>query len=227
MVNQKHANALIERYTKLEGRPPRIAYTPMSGTLPVPSSNSTLLSPGLAAEYRSMVGIAMYMSQERYDLQYTTKTLASCLKNPTKEAWMALGRLIGYLRFSEQFGLKMKKTCKGCSFMQSQMDVMEEKQSNLLETFSDSDWSGSADMKSTSSAVHMLNGVVIHSTSRSQKCISLSSTEAEWYAASSSTCDGFYLQHIIEFLTCNDCERLHLYTDNSAVRMLSLKCGVG
>ena len=223
----KHANALIERYTKLEGRPPRIAYTPMSGTLPVPSSNSTLLSPGLAAEYRSMVGIAMYMSQERYDLQYTTKTLASCLKNPTKEAWMALGRLIGYLRFSEQFGLKMKKTCKGCSFMQSQMDVMEEKQSNLLETFSDSDWSGSADMKSTSSAVHMLNGVVIHSTSRSQKCISLSSTEAEWYAASSSTCDGFYLQHIIEFLTCNDCERLHLYTDNSAVRMLSLKCGVG
>ena len=39
----KHAVALIERYTKLEGRPPRVAYTPMSGTLPVPSSTSTLL----------------------------------------------------------------------------------------------------------------------------------------------------------------------------------------
>ena len=82
-------------------------------------------------------------------------------------------------------------------------------------------------MKSTSSAIHMLNGVVIHSTSRSQKCISLSSTEAEWYAASSATCDGFYLQHIVEFLTNNSCERLSLYTDNSAVRMLTLKCGVG
>ncbi len=97
----------------------------------------------------------------------------------------------------------------------------------MIETFSDSDWSGAGDMKSTSSAVHMLNGVVIHSTSRSQKCISLSSTEAEWYAASSATCDGLYLQHIVDFLKNNSCERLYLYTDNSAVRMLSLKCGVG
>ena len=49
----------------------------MSGTLPVPSPTSTLLSAELAAEYRSMVGIAMYMAQERYDLQFATKTLAS------------------------------------------------------------------------------------------------------------------------------------------------------
>lgn len=39
--------------------------------------------------------------------------------------------------------------------------------------------------------------------------------------------DGFYLQHIVEFLTNSNCDRLQLYTDNSAVRMLSLKCGVG
>ena len=111
--------------------------------------------------------------------------------------------------------------------MESQVDVMEERPSNVLESFSDSDWSGAGDMKSTSSAVHMLNGVVIHSTSRSQKCISLSSTEADWYAASSSTCNGFYLQHVVELLLNNNCDRLHLYTDNRAVRMLSLKCGVG
>ena len=140
---------------------------------------------------------------------------------------MALGRLIGYLRFSDQFGLKMKRTCKGCTFMESQIGVIEERSTNVLETFSDSDWSGAGDLKSTSSAVHMLNGVVVHSTSRSQKCISLSSTEAEWFAASSSTCDGFYLQHIVEFLTNSNCDRLQLKTDNNDVRMLSLKCGVG
>ena len=111
--------------------------------------------------------------------------------------------------------------------MEFQMDIQNERNRNVIEMFSGSDWSGAGDTKSTSSAVHMLNGVVIHSTSRSQKCISLSSTEAEWYAASSATCDGFYLQHIVNFLTNNGCERLSLYTDNSAVRMLSLKCGVG
>ena len=82
-------------------------------------------------------------------------------------------------------------------------------------------------MKSTSSAVHVMNGIVIHSTSRSQKCISLSSTEAEWYAASAGVCDAYYLQHIVEFVINSSCNVLILHTDNSAVRMLSLKFGVG
>ena len=47
-------------------------------------------------------------------------------------------------------------------------------------------------MKSTSSALHTLNGLVIFSTSCSQKCISLSSTEAEWYSASSGVCDALW-----------------------------------
>ena len=46
----RHADALIERCSKLEGKPPRVAYTPISGTLPVPSSHSTVLSSKMAAE---------------------------------------------------------------------------------------------------------------------------------------------------------------------------------
>ncbi len=47
----RHAHALIERCSKLiEGKPPCVAYTPISGTLPVPSSHSTLLSSKMAAE---------------------------------------------------------------------------------------------------------------------------------------------------------------------------------
>ena len=58
----------------------------------------------------------MYMAQERFDIRYATKTLASSLKNPTKRSWMDLGRLIGYLRFSENFALRMEKCEKGRSF---------------------------------------------------------------------------------------------------------------
>ena len=122
----KHAYALIERYSNIEGKPPRVAYTPISDTLPAPSSHSTLLSSKMAAEYRTMVGIAMYMAQERFELQYATKTLASCLKTPTQDAWVALGRLVGYLRYSEQFGLNMKKACRGSTFMELHMDVQNE-----------------------------------------------------------------------------------------------------
>ena len=202
-----------------------VAFTPCSDSISL--SKSDFLSPTRAAEYRSLVGIAMYLAQQRYDLQYATKTLASFLQQPTKSSWDALGRLVGYLRFSEDFGLKMEQSKRGSTFMEALLKQHHERDRNTLEIFSDSDWSGSGDMKSTSSAVHVMNGIIIHSTSRSQKCISLSSTEAEWYAASSGVCDAYYLQHIVEFVTNGNCKNVTLHTDNSAVRMLSLKFGVG
>ena len=99
----KHASAMIERFSNIDGKLPRIAFTPTSGSLNL--CDSDFLPPLRAAEYRSLVGIAMYLAQERFDLQYPTKTLASCLQPPTRAAWSALGRLVGYLRFSEDFGL--------------------------------------------------------------------------------------------------------------------------
>ena len=47
------------------------------------------------------------------------------------------------------------------------------------------------------------------------------------HAASSGVCDAYYLQHIVEFVTNGNCNILTLQTDNSGVRMLSLKFGVG
>ena len=224
-AENKHASALIERFSKIDGKPPRAAYTPCSESILL--SKADLLSPALATEYRSLVGIAMYLAQERFDLQFVTKTLAGFLQQPTKSAWRALGRLVGYLRFSEDFGLKMEQNKRGSTFMEAFLNQYHEREKNTIEIYSDSDWSGSGDMKSTSSSVHVMNGIIIHSTSRSQKCISLSSTEAEWYAASSGVCDAYYLQHIVEFITGGNCNILTLHTDNSAVRMLSLKFGVG
>ena len=140
----------------------------------------------------------MYLAQERFDLQYATKTLANHLQQPTTSAWNALGRLIGYLRFSEDFCLKMEQSKRGSTFMEAQLKQHHEREKNTIEVYTDSDWSGSGEMKSTSSAVHVVNGIIVHSTSRSQTCISLSSTEAEWYSASSGVCDAYYLQHIID-----------------------------
>ena len=100
-------------------------------------------------------------------------------------------------------------------------DVEFDQEENLLEVFTDSDWSGAGDMRSTSAAIHVLNSVVIDSTSRIQKCISLSSTEAEWYSASSGVCDAMFLHHILSFLTCGNIETLCLHTDKGAVKMLA------
>ena len=222
----KHIHTMYERYTAANGKPPKLCKTPCSV-----GSQTFACDPHLekplhdlqANEFRSLVGIAMYVSQERFDVQFATKNLASSLKSPTQKAWQDLGRLIGYMKFSENFALKMKRTTKGCSFFESNNQVDSRERLNCVETFSDSDWSG----KSTSAAVHCVNGIVVWSTSRTQKCISLSSTESEWYAATSGACDGLYLHHVISFLCDGEMKCLTLHTDNSAVRMLSKKLGAG
>ena len=63
-------------------------------------------------------------------------------------------------------------------------------------------------------------------TSRT-KCISLSSTEAEWYAATSAVCDSLFLHDILSFLIDDKLESVMLHTDNSALKMLSNKLGAG
>ena len=90
----KHAtsSALFKRCSNIEGKLLRVAFTPSSDSISI--SKSDLLPPSRATEYRSLVGIAMYLAPERFDLQYATKTLASHLQQPTKSAWNALGPLV-------------------------------------------------------------------------------------------------------------------------------------
>ena len=206
----------------------RSAKTPCNTSSTATSLDAAMekpLSETLSVEFRSLVGIAMYVSQERFDLQFATKSLANYLKSPTKRAWVELGRLVGYMKFSERFALRMRKTSKGSSFQGVMFgnESETETRNNLIETYSDSDWSN----RSTSAAVHVLNGIVIWPTSKTQKCISLSSTEAEWYAATSAVCDSLFLHHILSFLTDDEVGPVILHTDNSAVKMLSNKLGAG
>lgn len=224
----KHVNTLVDRFSKADGRMPKLFKSPCVASSSFEKKNSSLLPESLASEYRSLVGIVMYLGQQRMDIQFCCKILASDLKNPYWSSWDCLRRLVGYLRWSQDFAVNMPSTFKGCTFMEHlHGGSSEERKPNIVEVFSDSDWSGSADYKSTSSAVHCLNGIVVYTTCRGQKCISLSSTEAEWYAASASTCDAFLIQHVVDFVTERDIGTLTLHVDNSAVRMLSLKLGAG
>lgn len=97
----------------------------------------------------------------------------------------------------------------------------------LLETFSDSGWSGSkSTRRSTFSAIHMVNGVAVMTSSRGQKSVSLSSAEAELNALVSAAADGVYVKRRLEFLVDemvgHDC-----LVDNSAAVHVSHKRGPG
>ena len=227
----KHVTTILEKFTKADGgKVPKMFKSPCVSSSGFNPSGAKLLSEEMASEFRSLVGIAMYLSQHRNDIQFCVKTLATDLKSPTWVSWDRLRRLAGYLRFSQDFAISMEKSCKGTTFLERQFHSNHEAKTdkrNCIEVFTNSDWSGGGDFRSTSSAVHTLNGLVTFTTCRTQKAISLSSTEAEWYSASSGVCDSMYLRHIVDFITEGDIDEVILHVDNSAVRMLSLKPGSG
>ena len=156
---------------------------------------SNLITPQDAAIYRSIVGMGIYLSQERLDIAYTTKELASKMTSPTEAALQHMRKLVRHLKETDYQHILLPMCEKGYG-VQTRSDYPW-----LLESFTDADWSGSKTRRSTSAAVHAINGVIVHSTSRTQKMVSLSSAESELHALVAGACDGICLWYSLEFLT--------------------------
>ncbi len=138
-----------------------------------------------ATTYRSLVGMAIYLSQERLDISFTVKELASKMSRPTITAMSRLKKLLGYLKQTMGYSMKLQipehgrgaRCTSSCGY--------------ILESYSDSDWAGNkAHRRSTSSAVHLINACTVFATSRSQRVVSLSSAEAELHALVAAVADG-------------------------------------
>ena len=214
----KHIRHAHEQYTKLNGKPPRLYNTP-SNAQTFAEDHTELLDAKKSEAFRSMVGALLYVSLDRGDVQYSVKQLASYLQNPTKHSWIMLGRLIGYLKQSEMYASTMYKSKLGASLFSRIANGSPDYEHVLIESFSDADWS----CKCTSSGCHYISGNLVFSTSRSQKAISLSSTESEWYAAISTAIDSLHIMHIVVFL--GGTVSLVMRVDNTAVVSISTKLG--
>ena len=215
----KHIKQAYDVYTMHNHKPPRL-YTTPTVQQQFAVDHTEQLTEKMSGVYRSLVGALLYVSHERADVQYATKSLAAYLKNPTKHSWVMLGRLIGYLKATENYAITMHQTAPNTSVLAKVNGGQGDDKGILLESFSDADW----DCRCTSAGVHYVSGNLVYSTSRTQKAISLSSTESEWYAATSTTVDSLHLRHLIQFLLDIVPEHV-LRVDNSAVISISTKLG--
>ena len=172
--------------------------------------------------YRSIIGLLLYLSRDRIDIMFTVKELATSMSKPTLCSLQRLRRLMGYLRHTGDMGMKLPvpefgkgKRKEGCECEW------------ILETFTDADWSSNkAHRKSTSCAVHFMNGCFAFASSRTQKVISLSSAESELQSMVSRCCDGLFIKRCAEFLFAAPVKHFQ-WTDNSAARQLVARQGVG
>ena len=183
--------------------------------------------------YRSAVGTLLYMAGDRPDIQFHVKELAGRLQSPTEGAWKALEKLVGYLATTMDMHLVMRSQTKSNSFRNrtrglTTAPMFEEAEHMwLLEVTCDSDWSGNKQTRSSTSAgCIFLAGNWIHSYARTQKNITLSSTEAEYVALVSGASEGLLLKAAVEHLT-GEQVKLVIYGDNSSSIAIAQKEGVG
>ena len=173
-----------------------------------------------ASEYRSCVGILLYLATDLPHCQHTIRWLSTGMATPTVRKKDVLRRLVSYLHGT-------KGVCLGLKYKGDHVGVhhqyFEDPDSVHLEVFSDSDWaSNKSDRKSVSGGYICMGSCFMYSSSRTQKVISLSSGEAEVYAASSSACGSILL-----FCYRQAGVVVHHLLDSSAARGILSRQGVG
>ena len=123
-------------------------------------------------------------------------------QNPTTEHWTAVKHVFKYLKGNPDFCLSFRK-CK-----------------NGLEVigFTDADWGGSEDRKSTSGYCFSLNenGPVVSWKSQKQTTVALSTCEAEYVAMTLALQEAEYLLHLLNEINVKRLKSATLYSDNQS-----------
>ena len=147
------------------------------------------LDPELHSRYRTGTGMLLYMvKHSRPDLANAVRELTKCLDGASERAYKEMLRVIKYLLDTSEKGLKVFPGGFG-------------KTKWLLVLYSDSDWAGDKnDRKSIGGYMLFLNGVLICWRSKGQKVVSLSSSEAEFYACSEAVKEIPFVVQLLLFL---------------------------
>lgn len=126
--------------------------------------------------YASVVGSCLYLQAlTRPDISYACSQLSRYLKNPGPEHLAAANYLLCYIAGTSHLGIRYSALG----------DLTGLGQRNDLSSFVDADWAGDLDTRisQTGFIIFLAGGLVDYRSAR-QRCISLSSAESEFVAAS-------------------------------------------
>ena len=216
------ATTAINKVAARYGAPARSSKVPMLETdadlrdlpLPVVDSVEWVDLRHRAEVYRSMVPAMLYIATTcRPDIAFAIGILCRCLDNPTERHIEAAFILLAYLIDTPDLGVQYTHdpNNKGLHAVYSKLK-------EGMHSLSDSDWSSG---KSISGYVIMLAMGAVMWASKKQPVTALSSTEAEYYAASSCGVDTLATQNFKEDLTGVEELQTPVFVDNSGAVSLA------
>ena len=140
-----------------------------------PKEDATVLSEEEMKLYRTGVGMLLYLVKySRPDIANAVRELSKGMKEATPDAMKELKRVIKFVLNTKDFGLKLEP-----KLVNNRGDKWS------IVVYSDSDWAGDPDTRiSVTGFIIYVMGCAVAWKSKAQKSVSLSSSEAEWYALS-------------------------------------------
>jgi len=175
--------------------------------------------------YRQAVGCLLWLAMgTRPDIAYAVSQVARFCENPGREHWEAVQRIFRYLAGTLDLGLVYTRTEKplngvvACdSLVVPVLDPGAFEVSAELKVYSDSDHARCQDTRrSVTGFIFYLAGAPICWQSRQQPTVALSSMEAEYMAACSTTQEALWLVAILKGLGFQQSQPVKILEDNSS-----------
>ncbi len=135
--------------------------------------------------YQSAVGSLLHLStRTRPDIAYAVSSVAKFCSQPARQHWVAVKRIMRYLNGTQNLGIHYtadnKTECTG---------------------YSDADWAGDLDdRRSTSGYIFQIAGASVSWRSVKQKCVALSTAEAEYMALSGAAQEAVWMRQLLSDL---------------------------
>ncbi|KAJ9555883.1 hypothetical protein OSB04_010497 [Centaurea solstitialis] len=200
LSQRKYIIDLLARAKMLDAKP-----------MPTPMESNTRLTLAMGTpldhpkDYRALVGSLQYLALTRPDIAFAVNKLSQFMHCPTTTHWQALKRLIRYLKGSLDKGINIYRNSP-----------------LKLHAFSDSDWAGDkTDYISTGAYIVYLGQNPISWSSKKQRSVSRSSTEAEYRAIAQAASELAWLGNIMLELGISSTTTPTIYCDNIGAVNLS------
>jgi len=156
--------------------------------------------------YRGLVGSLLYCNLTRPDICYQLKEISKFLDRPGPKHYAYCKYLLRYLKGTRQLGLK---------FTGASGEIK-------LKGYADADYAGDLDSRrSTSGMIFLLHGSPIVWKSQTQKCVALSTAEAEYISLSAAVQEATYLRYLLQEFDLQSDEPTEIFEDNAACTKLA------
>ncbi|KAG7561531.1 Zinc finger CCHC-type superfamily [Arabidopsis thaliana x Arabidopsis arenosa] len=200
LCQKKYAAEVLSRYGMEDCNPvnnPMVPGTKLSKDMEGDDADPSL--------YKQLIGSLMYLTATRPDIMFTVCFLSRFMMQPKAAHLWAAKRVLRYIKGTLQMGLLYTSAGE-----------------ETMKAYTDSDFAGDVDGgRSTSGYVFLMSNAAVAWSSKKQPIVTLSTTEAEYVAASFCATQCLWMKRILGNLSQTEERCVTILCDNSSSIKLS------